>query len=49
MKYQICDASCGVPSDDTLYDSYAEAVQAVLESSDVIICEADEEESDDES
>lgn len=43
MKYQICDASCGVLDDDTLYDSWSEAVQAVLESVGLMICEADEE------
>ena len=30
MKYQIVDSSCGVPTDDTLYDTYDDAVNAVL-------------------
>ena len=39
--FQICDASCGIPEDETVYPSWEAAAQAALDAAGLIICTAD--------
>ncbi len=43
-KYQICELVTGLPLDETLYDTPAQAIEAFMEVHEVMICEASEEE-----